>query len=571
MVALLAVVLVLGLLVTRQFGESWDEPRFYSYADHALQAYSTWPTAGTIPLTGPTFDNYGPAFIMAVALVARSLRPILGWSISDLRHLLYFVTFLAGVWAFYELSKRWLAPIAAGGATLLFATQPLFIGHAFINPKDIPFLSFFLLSLSSGLRLFDSFEPLPSGGLSLRSRRSLLVLTGLWLASVVGLLAITDAVHTLLTNLGVGARFTLFIQLRAAFLLLSSFLLILLYRKRLPSAFRLLLAIAPAAILLGLTTCIRALGPLAGLLVALHAFRVKGRQAVVPLAVYAFLAGAASYATWPYLWPNPIGRLIGSVQMMAHYPWPGRVLFNGAYYASTDLPRSYLPVLLAIQLTEPVWALFIVGSTVAILRAKEKRDLLILTAIWFILPLAGFIALRSPLYDNGRQVMFILPPVFLLAGVAFERIKRRALQIALITVCVLPGVIGGVRLHPYEYVYYNRFIGGEPGALRRFELDYWGTSYREVSAWLNANAPTAATIYANGPALLLTHLRSDLTLYSAHEAARAEHYDYVVSTSRYNLDLTSYPDAPIVHAITRDGAVLAVIKQPGRLAAAPTR
>jgi len=162
--------------------------------------------------------------------------------------------------------------------------QPLFIGHAFINPKDIPFLSFFLLSLSSGLRLFDSLEPLPSGGLSLRSRRSLLVLTGLWLASVVGLLAIRDAVHTLLTNLGVGAS-----------------------------------------------------------------------------------------------------------------------LSDGS--------------------------------------------------------------------------------------VAFESIKRRALQIALITVCVLPGVIDGVRLHPYEYVDYNRCMGGEPGALRRFQLDYWGTSYREVSAWLNANAP----------------------------------------------------------------------------------
>ena len=583
---------ILGLLVTRQFGESWDELKFYKYADSALQAYVTWPTTGTISLTGNTYDNYGPAYVMAVALGARALQPILGWSISDLRHLLYFFTFLAGIWAFHELAKRWLTQTAALGATLLFATQPLFVGHAFISPKDIPFLAFFLLSLHFGLRLFDTLEPLPLSGLSPRSKRTLLVLTALWLASVIGLFAATDAVHTLIANLVDAAKsgqvniitrlasdlakvdaeiyiqkyFVLFIQLRAIFFLLSSFLLALLYRKLLPSAFRLLLSVAPSAILLGLTICIRVLGPLAGLLVTLYALRITQRASrntrLAALLIYSFLALAAMYATWPYLWPNPVGHLIESVEVMAKYPWQGQVLFNGALYASTDLPCSYLPVLLGIQLTEPVWALFFVGLAVTIISLKEKRDLLILSLIWFILPLIGFILLRSRLYDNFRQVFFILPPVFWMAGVAFEKIKRPILQIVLIVLCVLPGVIDGVRLHPYEYIYYNRFIGGEQGALRKFELDYWGTSYREASEWLNANAPSNATIWVDGPAHLLLYLRPDLKVFSAYEAERADHYDYVVSTSRYNLDLTSYPDAKVVHEITRDGAVLTVIKQP---------
>ena len=582
------IAIILGILVTRQFGESWDELKFYKYADSALQAYTTWPATGTVPLTGNTYDNYGPAYVMAVALGARALQVILPWSISDLRHLLYFFTFLAGVWAFHELAKRWLAPIPAIGATLLFATQPLFVGHAFISPKDIPFLSFFLLSLLFGLRLFDTLRPLQVNGLSPRSKRTLLVLTALWLASVIGLFAATDVVHILLANLVQAAKagqvnlitrlasdlskvdaevyiqkyFVLFIQLRAAFFLLSSFLLILLYRKLLPSAFRFLLSILPSAILLGLTICIRVLGPLAGLLVTLYALRNKGRHAIPALFIYFFLAVAAMYVTWPYLWPNPIGHLIESVVVMAKYPWQGQVLFNGALYASTELPRSYLPVLLGIQLTEPVWVLFIIGLVVAAWRSREKRDLLILTLIWFILPLIGFIILRSPLYDNFRQVFFILPPVFWMAGVAFEKIKRPTLQIALIALCVMPGVIDSIRLHPYEYIYYNRFIGGEQGALRKFELDYWGTSYREAAHWLNANAPLNAAIWVDGPAHLLLYLRPDLKVYSAYEAERADHYDYVVSTSRYNLDLTSYPDAKIVHAITRDGAVLTVIKQP---------
>jgi len=61
------------------------------------------------------------------------------------------------------------------------------------------------------------------------------------------------------------------------------------------------------------------------------------------------------YATWPYLWTDPIGHLGESVQVMAQYPWRGLVLFDGTLYPSTALPAAYLPVLLAIQLTEPAW------------------------------------------------------------------------------------------------------------------------------------------------------------------------------------------------------------------------
>jgi hypothetical protein len=204
--------------------------------------------------------------------------------------------------------------------------------------------------------------------------------------------------------------------------------------------------------------------------------------------------------------------------------------------------------------------------TVAIagfVKRREYVDLLILTLVWFILPLAGFILSRTPLYDNFRQIFFILPPVFLMAGIVFDKIKGTALQTALIALVVLPGVIGIIRLHPYEYIYYNSIIGGESDAFRRFELDYWGTSYREAADWLNETAPPGANIWVDGPAHLLDlYLREDLNLYSTYEAERTEKYDYGVFTTRYDLDRTSYPDAKIVHEIERSDALLTVIKQP---------
>src|SRR5512140_1364262 len=125
-IALLAAAFVIGVVTVRQYGESWDELQFFKYADRALEAYSTWPRTGTVPLTGNTYDNYGPAYVMLVALGARLLGSILPWMVSDVRHLLYFITWLMGIWAFHAIARRWLAPSAAFGATLLFAAQPLF-------------------------------------------------------------------------------------------------------------------------------------------------------------------------------------------------------------------------------------------------------------------------------------------------------------------------------------------------------------------------------------------------------------------------------------------------------------
>ncbi|RME88214.1 MAG: hypothetical protein D6770_07555, partial [Anaerolineae bacterium] len=165
---------------------------------------------------------------------------------------------------------------------------------------------------------------------------------------------------------------------------------------------------------------------------------------------------------------------------------------------------------------------------------------------------------------------FILPPVFLLAGVAleaaFRRLRGPILQVALLALVLLPGVWAGVSLHPYEYIYYNRFIGGVDGAFRRFELDYWGISYREAARYVNRVAPEKASIWVAGPAhLFQTYARGDLRIYSAYEADRAPGYDYVVATTRYDLDLRTAPDAETLYRIRRGEAVLTVIKGPTAL------
>ena len=586
---LLTCVFLAGLLTFNRYGESWDDRSLQKYAEKSINAYSTFPKEGVINIGREDLGFYGPFFVMFTDWASKSLSPILPFTLPDLRHLIYYLTYFAGVLAFHSIANRWLSPVPALGATLLFATQPVFWGHAFINPKDTPFLALFLLSVSFGMQAFDKLEASSTIDLSLRSKRTLALLTMLWLVSVFGLFIFTQAIHTYIETLVISAQagnsnilsfiakditavpvetytqryFILFLQLRTYYFLLITLILLITWYALHPNLPNYLFAILPAALLLGFATSTRILGPFAGVIVTYYAFRTKGNRVIPVIAMYAVTALMAVYISWPYLWMNPIPRFFESLREMSLYPWLGGVIFNGTLYQSTELPISYLPTLLAIQLTEPVWVLSLVGWVTAVLDKEKKRTLVEAALLWFVLPLCAFIFFKVALYDNFRQILFILPPVFLMAGVAFEAVKNVKWQAALVVVTLLPAVFGVASLRPYEYMYYNQYVGGVNGAVDRYETDYWATSYREAAEYVNGAASPNANIWVEGPAHLFSMFaREDLKIYSSGETERAESYQFVVTTTRYNFDESVYPDAETVYRVARGNAVLAVVKKP---------
>jgi hypothetical protein len=597
--------ILMGMLTLDDYGESWDELKLYDYAADSLNAYATWSQHGTIPVTGDRFENYGPFFVMLTRIITKTIEQLApAVQEVDIQHFVYFLTFLLGVWAFHRLALRWMSASAAFGATLLFMTQPVLWGHAFINPKDIPLLSLFLLSVYLGLRMHDSRFPRDDGSvyasfsnhwreLPPPTRRGLILAVILWLVLILVLFGgtpiirgwIEDAVRAaangepsllaqivprvqrVAPEIYIERFFVLFLRVRAISFLIATTVVLWLYRRHLSVALRVFGAILLAGLILGLTVSIRIFGVWAGVLVAGYMLWKSGTRTWLVLTVYALTAIVTMYITWPYLWADPLGHFWETVLIMSQHPWPGGVLFDGATYPANDLPASYVPLLLAIQLTEPVWVLFVAGLAVAIFgltRARaEMRELFVLTLAWFVLPLLTFIVLRPTLYDNFRQTFFIVPPIFFMAGLAFDQIRRPALQAALIALVVFPGLLASIRLHPYEYVYYNQFIGGVDAAVDRFELEYWATSYRESAREANRIAPPNANVWVDGPAHLFNRFaRPDFHIYSPQEPERAGHYDVVVTLARYDLEKTSFPEAPIVYRVMREGAVFALIRTP---------
>jgi formamidopyrimidine-DNA glycosylase len=68
-------------------------------------------------------------------------------------------------------------------------------------------------------------------------------------------------------------------------------------------------------------------------------------------AVPCVLALAALF--WPWVVQAP-GNLDTAVRLFSHFPWHGKVLFDGQLFAAAHLPAIYLPKLLALQLPELV-------------------------------------------------------------------------------------------------------------------------------------------------------------------------------------------------------------------------
>ena len=271
-VIILVLSLLIGILTLTHYGESWDDLSLQKYAAKSLDAYRTWTQQGVVEITEEDLGNYGPSYVMAVALGTHVLNAVTPLSLPDLRHLFYFITYLAGVWAFYALGTRWLTRNAALGATLLFITQPLLWGHAFMNPKDTPFLAFFLLSVFFGFKMADYIKPLSFDSLTPSAKKTLTLLTALWLVSVFPLFIFTDAFHAALTSLVHAAQsgetniisliasdihtaapeiyiqkyFTLFIHARAIYFLLFTSVLLYVYYRLLPSSFHLLAFYSPS-------------------------------------------------------------------------------------------------------------------------------------------------------------------------------------------------------------------------------------------------------------------------------------------------------------------------------------
>jgi len=259
---------------------------------------------------------------------------------------------------------------------------------------------------------------------------------------------------------------------------------------------------------------------------------------------------------------------------MSDNPTNLSVLFGGQVYRAGALPRRYLPFMLSTMLTEPVWILFIGGVILGYRKLINQRPRgsnqmisLTLTLFWF-LSLVAYVLIRKPaMYDGIRHFLFILPPLFIFTGFAFEflldRFASNWLYAGFVFLILLPGILGIARLHPYEYTYYNSFIGGTTGAFRNYETDYWLTCYKDAVDELNTFAVEPVDLYVHREAYIAEYYgNKNISVHELRGAAdEVKSGDYVLVNTRANEDRRVLKDVSPVIQIGRGAALFCMIKR----------
>ena len=632
--ALLAMAAVVGMLLVRTYGVSWDEVDNVAVGEAARRAYAGSKDYFALP----GLVEHGPLYFMIFTATSETIHRILPlWSLADGRHITTYATFLFGALSFYVICLRLLSRKSALMATILFSTQPILFGSAFVNQKDIPFMTFFLAVIASGLVGVDGWgafsgerpgQPPESLGLTLRrftehaaadwrelgesAKRHFYVLLTIGTLIIVDLFLVgllrhlgasvleaayyrralwpiqrlfdliaVDAYKTPL-QLYVEKFGSLFSVLRLgiSFLLVLVLVSIVFARRVLDSIGKLWRGswskdLYPywlgSAVFLGCAICIRQVGVLAGALLSLYMLYRGRARAVLPLLLFWLVAAVVAYVTWPYLWVDPVHRILESFSKLDVYNH--RVVFRGHIFSSSELPWIYLPELTSLQLTEP--AVILAGVGLPVLAWKSLRrasDPLVVGLLigWIGAPTYWLIFRGAAIYGGIRHLLFVLPPVLILAGAGIEaildRVHRPWPRRAILSLILIPGLWGIISLQPYEYTYFNSFVGGVSGAYGEYNQDYWCTSIKEATETVNRVAGPAQALMIFGQVQnAIPYARSDLQIESQYSPLWEA--DFVVlckdaRATRWNPD-----DFRLIYQVHRGGAVYAEVWERVRPAA----
>ena len=201
---------------------------------------------------------------------------------------------------------------------------------------------------------------------------------------------------------------------------------------------------------------------------------------------------------WPWSVVDPLNPF-RAIEYFSHFfekPW--QELFGGVLISVPDMPRSYVPTLLALKLPEIFLAARLARRAGALV-AAFRRDIAAptgarscsLVALAALLPIAVTVARgRRCTTASGISCSCCRRSRCSAALPAPGHRTARARDLALRALAALPSifvagmalpVVDMARLHPYEYAHFNWLAGGVARARDRYMLDYWGLAFKQAS------------------------------------------------------------------------------------------
>lgn len=429
---LMLVILLIGLSVFKDYGFPWDEiyqlnlsHLAYNYINHTDVSLLTYE-----------FKYLGTGTeLMLIAFY--QLFPSLGEVYA--RHLGVFFFYLSGLLSIYLIGYRlyknqWWAFLCM----IIFLLSPRIYGDAFFNSKDIPFMVTFSLSIYCLMILLDALNQ-PIG-------------------------------KTLIRCLFLSFSTALCISTRVAGILI--------------------LFICAGIFLVGL-------------------FSTKSHKKMYIFFLYVLLTIGFTIFFNPASWANPIQHFCQSIYLYSRVPSSLMILFTGQIIHARSLPWYYLPVWIGIttpiivilgflfsQISIAINVIYLITSSWDVTPKNlvntifTKRDWLIL-ALWLYLPIIVLYVFNSTINDGWRHMFFIYPPIVLFTVFGIQTIfrlisnhpHRNKFTKIVVGMSIFAGLLEPLCFmslhHPHQNVYFSPLAGDYSTIRFRYEMDYWGLSYKQ--------------------------------------------------------------------------------------------
>lgn len=427
-IVLFALLAIFILLTFKQYGISNDEMVQHTYGQLLVKFYAS----GLQDLSAFEYKNlylYGGFF----DLLAAGLEKILPLWVWDLRHLLSALFGYAGIIAVYRCAELLANRRAAFISALLLAITGAWTGAMFTHTKDVTFGACMAWAMYYTVLIAKDLRQIPL---------SLSIKLGVAIGAALGL--------------RIGGVFAIIYLV----LLLAIALVETAPQQRWQTLYAAVLGLLPAAI-------------------------------VSLLLMILF---------WPWV-AMGADHLLIAAKSFSHFAFNMNTIVAGTWVSIGDVPRSYLLDYLGIRLPEA----FLFGLLLALAfaahrgyawllsRAELRLSLPMLALLITVLfPLLFVFWDRPALYNGVRHFTFILAPLAVIAGMAlshawqccqpYPRLQKSFCLVLILSLTYTLSIMA--RLHPYEYVYYNRLAGDFKSAQHAWESDYWSSSLLDATQQL---------------------------------------------------------------------------------------
>ncbi|MFH1444841.1 MAG: hypothetical protein ABIG34_05675 [Candidatus Peregrinibacteria bacterium] len=493
-------ILVGGFFIAKDYGISWDEKAMFVLGEEAYE----YVFKGESYPTEFGIRYHGAWFEIVQTVVQEVMELRFARAIFIMRHMLNFVMFWIGLMAIYAIALRtFKSRTWALVAMILLLLSPRQFGHAFFNGRDIPAMTFFAVSMYTLLLFLDT----------------------------------PDFKHAVFHGIACG----LVISLRVGLLFLPLYTVLFL--------------------------CLQMVANVA------KGERVTWKRSATLFTAYFIALSLATVAFWPLLWAHPVQHLLDALQnMLWEQQAPGGFYFGEI---TSALPWHWVPVHVFIS-TPLLYTVLAVLGCVFFIASMIRRPVsallehrnLLLFLLWLFLPIFMVIFLGASLFDEWRHIYFIYPAFLLLAVYALRMLwmfsTRFALRGGLVLLCVmsfLGSAMWMVRNHPLQYAYFSLPSNWIEG---RFELDYWGLSFRRGFEWIleNDSSDLISVAVTSSPGWENLNI---LTQDQRRRLVVRKQFDtkYILDNFRWQHYQRSFPEETKVHAITVSGMeVLGIYRHP---------